>query len=243
MRQRRAFGKAGGARGELDVDRLVELQLRGKLGEPLCFLRGAARKDFGEAKRAGMPAVAKQHDRPQRRQPCRFNFSGRRVAELGREFPQHADIVRSLESFGENERLTADFVERIFQLGDAIGGIDIDQDEPGLGGGELGEHPFRVVGRPDADAVAGMKPERQQTRGEPVDLLPQFAIAEPHLLMADHQCRPRRPFVADRVEKPANRLANERLFAYAIDVTERQPWHSGFLPPRSAALPEGYTAC
>ncbi len=67
MRQRRAFGKAGGARGELDIDRLVELQLRPELGDALRLLLGAARQNFREAERAGMPAVAEQHHRTQRR--------------------------------------------------------------------------------------------------------------------------------------------------------------------------------
>jgi len=83
------------------------------------------------------------------------------VTELRRQFAQHADIVRGLEPLGEDQRLAADLVERVFQFGDAIGRIDIDQDETRLRGGELGQHPFRIVGRPDADAVTGMKAECQ----------------------------------------------------------------------------------
>ena len=41
--------------------------------------------------------------------------------------------------------------ERVLQLAQAVGGIDVDEDEPGLGGGELGQRPFRAVRRPDAD--------------------------------------------------------------------------------------------
>ena len=139
-------------------------RMRRELGDALRFRRAAAGKNLGETERAGMPAVAEQHHRTQRRQPRRFEFSGRGMAELGRQLAQHADIVRGLEALGENQRLAADFVERVFQLGDAIGRIDVDQDQAGLGGGELGQHPFAVVGRPDADAVAGLEPERQQVR-------------------------------------------------------------------------------
>ena len=83
------------------------------------------------------------------------------MTELGRELAQHADIVRRLEPLGKDERFAADFVQRVFELGDPIGRIDIDQDQAGFGGGELGEHPLAVVGRPDADAVAGLEAERE----------------------------------------------------------------------------------
>ncbi len=226
MRQRRTFGEAGGAGGELDVDRLVELQLRPELGNPLRFFFGAARQNLGEAERAGMPALAEEDDRTQRRQPRRFELAGRGMAQFRRQLAQHADIVRSLETLGENERLAADLVERVFELGDAISGIDIDQDQPRFGRGELGQHPFRIVGRPDADAVAGMKPERQKSGGELVDLLPQFAVAQSHLLVANHQSRAPWPIVADRIEKLPDRLADERLLARAVYVTQLETGHS-----------------
>ena len=196
------------------------------------FRVAAAGKNLGELERAGMPAVAEQHHRTQRRQPRRFEFSGRGLAELGRQLAQHADIVRGLEALGENQRLAADFVERVFQLGGAIGRIDVDQDQPGLGGGELGQHPFRIIGRPDADAVAGLEPERQQSGGELVDLVAQFAVGEPHLLVPHHQRRPSRMFVADRVEELADGLADQRHFAGAVDIALLEGGHgvsSGFV--------------
>ena len=154
------------------------------------------------------------------------------MAELGRELAQHADIVRGLEALGEDQRLAADFVERVFQFGDAIGRIDVDQDQPGLGRGKLRQHPFGIVGRPDADAVAGLKPERQQPGGELVDLIAQFAVGEPHLLVAHDQRRPVRMFVADRVEELADGLADQRHFAGAVDVALLEGGHrvsSGFV--------------
>ena len=141
----------------------------------------------------GWLAVAEDDDRAQRRQPCRFKLARRRTGQFGRELAQHADIVRGLETLGQDQRLAADLVERVFKLGDAIGRIDVDQDEPGLGGGELGEHPFAVVRRPDADAVARLQPERQQPGGEPVDRLLQLAVAHAHVLVAHDQRRPVRP--------------------------------------------------
>ena len=229
MRQRRAFGKAGGPRRELDVDRLVELQLRRKLGDARRFRGAAARHHFREAQSAGVPVVAEQHDRTQRRQPRRFKFARRRMAKLGRELAQHADIVRRLELLGENERFAADFVERVFELGNAIGRIDIDQDQAGFGGGELREHPFAGVGRPDADAVAGLEAERQQSGGEPINFPLQLGISQPHFLMTHDECRPRRPSGADGIEELPDRLADQRLIAHPVDVTELERRHRGSL--------------
>ena len=129
---------------------------RRQLGDAFCFGVTAAGENVGKAQAAGLACLAEDHDRAQRRQARRFEFSGRRAGKLGRELAQHADIVRGLEALGEDQRLAADLVERVFELGDPIGRIDVDQNEPGLGGGELGEHPLAVVGRPDADAVAGI---------------------------------------------------------------------------------------
>src|ERR1700722_1436383 len=111
------------------------------------------------------------------------------MTELGSQLPQHAYIIRRLETLGEDERLAADLVERVFELGNAVGRVDVDEDEPGFGCGELGEHPLAVVGRPDADTVTGLQAERQKPGREFVDLLAQLAIAELDLLMADDERR------------------------------------------------------
>ena len=114
-------------------------------------------------------AVADANERGQRRQPLRLQSAGRAAVDLRRELAQHADIVAGLERVGGDQRLAADLVERVFELGQPIGRVDVDQDQAGLGGGELGHHPFGVVRRPDADAVARREPERQQAGGERVD--------------------------------------------------------------------------
>ena len=230
MGERRAFGKAGGARGELDVDRLVELQERRKLGDAFCFGGAAARENVGKAQAAGVASVAEDDDGAQRRQPRRFKLARRRAGQFGRELAQHADIVRGLEALGQDQRFAADLVERVFKLGDAIGRIDVDQDEPGLGGGELGEHPLAVVRRPDADAIARLQPERQQPGGELVDGLLQLAVAHAHLLVAHDQRRPVRPSAARGIEELPDGFAEKRLFARAEDVTLRQRRHGCFLP-------------
>ena len=185
-----------------------------------------------------MPALD-QHHRTQRRQPLRFEFSRRCLTHLRRQLAQYADIVRSLEFLGENQRLAADFVERIFELGGAIGRIDIDQDEAGLSRGELRQHPFAIVGRPDTDAIAGLEAERQKSGGKLVDGLLQFAICHAHLLVPHDKRRMRRPFRANGVEEPADRLADQWNLACAIDVALRERRHrvsSGLLSGNIARI-------
>src|SRR5262249_47770538 len=120
VRQGRAFGKASRTRGELDVDRLVELQLRCKRGDALGFRRATTRHDLGEAEGSRMPTVAQKDDRAERRQPRRLQLARLRLAEFRRQFAKNADIVRSLEPLGEDQRLAADLVKRVFEFGDAI---------------------------------------------------------------------------------------------------------------------------
>ena len=228
VRQRRALGEARRTGRKLDVDRLVELQKRAKLGDTLRFRTSAAGEDLGETECAGMPSLD-QHHRTQRRQPLRFEFSRSCLSHLRRQLAQYAHIVRGLEFLGENQRLAADLVERIFELGGAIGRIDIDQDETGLRRSKLRQHPFAVVGRPDTDAIAGLEAERQKSGGELVDGLLQFAIRHAHFLVPHDKCRMRRPFRANCVEEPPDRLADQRNLACAIDVALRERRHRVFL--------------
>ena len=64
----------------------------------------------------------------------------------------------------------------IFEFDEAIGRIDRDEDQPRLGGRELCQSPFGGVQRPDADPVAGIEPQREQSRrkrvGVAVELRP-----------------------------------------------------------------------
>src|SRR5262249_43266020 len=116
--------------------------------------------------------------------------------------------------------LAAAVVERVAELGDTIRGIDVDEDQSGFGGGKLGQHPFAVIRRPDADAVAGFKPEREQPGSNLVDDLPQLAVTETDLLMTDHQRRTRCPRGASFVEKLSDGLADQRPIAGAVHIAE-----------------------
>ena len=126
---------------------------------------------------------------------------------------------------GCDQRLAADLVEGVFDLGQAIGWIDIDQHQPRFGGGELRDHPFRIVRRPDADSIAGLEAHRQQPSGKIIDPLREFAIVPAHLLVAYHQ----RHFVAPArhgtIEIRAQRLADEPHGRRAVHVALREFRH------------------
>ena len=51
-------------------------------------------------------------------------------------------------------------VEGVFELGQPIGRVDVDENEPGFCSRELRDHPFGGVRRPDADTVAPPEPQR-----------------------------------------------------------------------------------
>ena len=99
---------------------------------------------------------------------------GAAAASSGASVAQHSEIVAGLEPGGGDQRGAARLVQRVFELGQPVGRVDVDEDQPGLGGSELGHHPFGVVRRPDADARAGFEAERHQPRGEGIDPLLQL---------------------------------------------------------------------
>ena len=103
------------------------------------------------------------------RQTFGFQSARRCTVEFRRQIAQHLHIVRRLEPARGDQRLGLDLVERVFQFGAPVGRVDVDQDQADAGGGELGDQPFRPVGRPDADAVALVETESQQARGKAVD--------------------------------------------------------------------------
>src|SRR5260370_35199066 len=104
-----------------------------------------------------MPAVAKENDRAQRRQARGFELAGLGMAEFRRQLAQHANVIGGLETLGANERLAADFVESVFELGGAVGGIGFDQEEPWFSAGALSSPPLRASARPTPGTMAGFR--------------------------------------------------------------------------------------
>ena len=119
-----------------------------------------ARLRSGESRRADASSV---------------RIAARSSRHLRPDLFEHRRVVAGLEARREHERLAADFVEGVFELGGAIGRIDGDEDQPGLGGRELGDDPFVAVRRPDADPIAGHEPEVNETGCQAVGRLVELA--------------------------------------------------------------------
>ena len=84
-----------------------------------------------------------------------------RTGQFRREFAQHAQVVAGLEARHAHQRLAAHLVQRVFDLGHAVGRVDIHQNQADLGRGQfISTH--CVVVRPDADAVARHQAQVQQ---------------------------------------------------------------------------------
>ena len=205
--ERGALGKAGRARRELDVDRIVELQMRRKVGDPRLLGIAAGRGDVLEIEHARRLLRTQPYDMLQ-------------VRKLGRlhKVLDDLEIVRSLERRRQDQRLALDLVHRVLELGPPIGGIDVDQHQSGLGGGELGQDPFRVVGRPDADPIAAFEAQRQQAGRKIVDPPPELAPAPAHLLVPHHQRFALAVGLDRAVEEGADRLADQLLVGNTVVV-------------------------
>ena len=151
--------------------------------------------------------------------------------DLGRQGAQAGEIVVALEAGAEDQRFAADLGEGVFGLVTAVGGIDVDEDQAGLRGGELGEDPLAVVGRPHADALARLETKRQQTGGEIVDAAVEFRVGPAHALMTRHQRRPVRPLSRHALEQGADGFADQRRAARAVNIALRQSRHGATPPP------------
>ena len=192
--------------------------------QPLAIRVAAVMGDLLEREGAGIVAADLDH-RPQRRQPCGVQFARMGRRQFGRQRVDHADIVAGLEARRGDQRLAADLVQRVFDLGQAVGGVDVDQDQPGLGGGVLGDDPLGVVRRPDADAIAGLQPKGDKAGGEGIDVRRQFRPCPVDALLADDQAGTVAEAGDGAVEMDPDRVADHRLVRGAVHVAGREVGH------------------
>ena len=163
--------------------------------------------DVVEVQHARRLLRAQPHDVPEMRQPARLH-----------EIVGDLQVVRGLERRRQDQRLALDLVHRVLELGAAVGRVDVDQDQPCLGRRELGQGPFRAVGRPDADPVAALQPQRQQAGREIVDAAAELAPAPADVLVAHHQRFAVAVGLDGAVEEGADGLADQLLGRNAVVV-------------------------
>ena len=158
MAERGALRVAGRARGELDVDGVVELQLRPELGELHLLGIAAGARDVVEVQHARRLLGPQPHDVLEMRQLARLH-----------QVRRDLEIVRGLERRRQDQRLALDLVHGVLELGAPVGRVDVDQHQPRLGGGELRQGPFvacwatrcRCGRRAPAPATAGRRRDRR----------------------------------------------------------------------------------
>jgi hypothetical protein len=221
MGQRRSFGRAGCAAGELDVDRVVRVERGGQRLEAAAVGGPGERHQAGEGPGgARQRSFAEDDDVAQVRKPRRPQRS-RAVIELGSERAQHVHIVARLVAAGEDQRLAADLVERVFKLGDAISRIDVDQDGTDACSTELHIKPLGAIGRPDADAIATADAEREEAGGNVVRSRAQVVPRQPYVGVGED----RRGTAAEARAGPVQQLRNghelERIVGRAGNIGTR----------------------
>jgi hypothetical protein len=148
-----------------------------------------------------------------------MQFARRRRRQFGHQRVQHLHVVTGLERGRRDDRGAADLGEREFEFAEAVGRIDGDQNEPGLGGGKLRQRPFRPVQRPDADPRAALQPEREKARRQRIDPLRQFSPIPPDVMARRHQRLAAGPAPGRLVEAMSDGLAQQRRVGDAANVT------------------------
>ena len=229
MRQRHALGRAGGAAGELDVDRIVELQRLAQRRDLFAMARSAHLRHVLEGEGAGCLRPADLNDRAQMRQPFRLQVARLRARQFRQQRVEHLHVFAGLEFGGGDQRGTADLAEREFQFAEPIGRIDGDEDQAGAGGGELRQRPFRPVQRPDADACAGLESEREKASRKIVDARREFAPGPAHVVTRGYERLAVAPSGHRALQCRANGFAEQRRIRGAADVAVEGMGHNVFL--------------
>jgi hypothetical protein len=184
-----------------------------------------------KTKRAGRALLTDRDDEPQLRQPVGVQIAQRRRRELGRQLAQHLEIIAAFEFSCCDERGTASLIEHIFEFADAVGGIDVDENEAGIRCGELGQHPFGVVRRPNADTVAAFQPKGDKAGGDGVNPRLQFAVGPTDPLMANDERVALTEPLDHPVEIHTDGVADEGLITRPVDIA--QPGHA---EPRACSV-------
>ena len=186
MGQGDAFGKTGRPGCVLDVDVIVRVQV-GR-NRPQFFVRHSfpALQDVFEAEDAILLPVDQDHI-PEGGQEGRIQPARRGARDLGADLQQHLVIPGGLERMHQDERLCAGLLQGIPEFVRPIGGIDVHENRPDLGGRKLQGHPFPAVDRPDAYTVPLLDPQLQQPLGQLVGHLVERAVGEAPPLMRGNE--------------------------------------------------------
>ena len=236
VRQRRALGIAGGAAGELDVDRVGGAQLSGDALDARDVGRAHRAANRREIEHAGRLLLAHADHGPQVRQPVCIELSRRGAREFRRQRLQHAEVIAGPEALGRDQRLAPDLVQRVLELVQPVSGVDAHHDRADARARVLRQAPLDAVGRPDAEAIARRDAEHQQRGRQAVDLAPVLGVVPANALVTDHQRRPVGEARGGGDESLADGLLEQRPIIRAAAMAERER-HGLSVPIRDCAVP------
>ena len=123
VRERGALGEAGGARGVLDVDRVVERERASR----------AASASGGTARPASASAS----------QSSRTRWCGAAVGSAAAHLGEHGAVVAGAEGARVDEHAGRRLRERVLDLGGLVGGVEVHEDGADARAGELRQSPTR----------------------------------------------------------------------------------------------------
>ena len=215
-----ALGSAGRTGGELDVDRVAWPEPRGDRVEAPALAAAAPVHDLVEAERSRRRIRTELDHGAKRRQALGAQVAGAAMIELRGELPDHLDIGGSLELPGRDECLRADPVEGVLELRAAIGGIDVDENQPDARGGELGDQPLGTVRCPDADPVSLVQTEVQESGGETIHSPRELLVGPALAARPEHRRAAPAVTAHDLGEERRDGRVDERAGGGALDVGE-----------------------
>ena len=223
-----AFGVAGRATRILDVDRVVELLFRLQLRQGLRRDTLGPCQDVAPVPHARDPLLTLRPTQPHHvaelRKSRGLQLAGSRVFQLGTERLEHRDVVAGAELGRHDQHAATGLIERILELLEAVGRVDVDENGADLGRGKLRNRPLSPVGCPDAHPLPPLETKGHQAAGTPVDLLPQLSIGVAEPLVAHNQRLMIREAGDRLVEGIADREPEQGLVACAAGVA-RDPIH------------------
>ena len=163
---------------------------------------------------------AEVNDTAKCRHPFRLDGPRPRRRQFRHEPQQHLNIVGRAEPTGGNEHAHARLGQRVFQLSQAVGWIDVHEDGACFCRRVLRDHPLRAVAAPDADTVAALHPERDQRAGGAIGLVAKLSVRIAQLLMTRHERVAVAPAFGRTVEGAADGIRDQRRGADAVNVGE-----------------------
>src|SRR5258708_7731580 len=115
---------------------------------------------------------------------------------------EHLQVLRVLHLLSGDDSPASRYAKRVFQLGEAVGRIDIYENEAEPRRRELRHQPLDAVRRPDPDAIALAEAKLLQPGGEGLDLVRELPPAPTDALFAEYDSK--------SVRKPRGRLCKQR---------------------------------